>query len=255
MSSENSCVGLTPELLCQYYNKIPIHQQNKPLNHQNCWQIINSDSLSLSWTDWNSTNRLNPHRNLTTVKCLTTADTFHSSWYPQLLNFYHDSTSSEDRGDDLSGNQEVKQRLQRERESAVCGNDDGTLNFRIRLFSHYSIFGDTNLLLCSPTSPSGVLCTNGVKTQLQHVKNCLVQLFKNTGCSPPLTSSVAVCHVSASPRPISPPHHRLHGSAARLYPTDIRALQLFSGETTGILQTQAASWRWWNRKSLVERRS
>lgn len=130
------------------------------------------------------------------------------------------------------------------RESAVCSNDDGTLNFRIRLFSHYSIFGVTNLLLCSPTSPSGVLCTNSVKTQLQHVKNCLVQLFKNTGCSPPLTSSVAVCHVSASPRPIFPPHHRLHGSAARLYPTDIRALQLFSGETTGILQTRAASWRW-----------
>lgn len=89
------------------------------------------------------------------------------------------------------------------RESAVCSNDDGTLDFRIRLFSHYFVFGVTNLLLCSPTSPSGVLCTNGVKTQLQHVKNCLVQLFKNTGCSPPLTSSVAVCHVSASPRPIS----------------------------------------------------
>lgn len=86
-----------------------------------------------------------------------------------------------------------------------------------------------------------------------------------TVAPPPPPSGVAVCHVSASPRPVS---LLAIGFVALLLlvftrPTSERCsyfqekwarLQIIR-HTTGILQTRAASWTWEsNRKSLVERR-
>lgn len=131
-----------------------------------------------------------------------------------------------------------------------------------KLLCHFSSFffqyHKPASLFSLPTSPSGFLCTDGVKTQCQRVENCLVQLSK-IACSP----SSALQHCCLSCFSIFLAHLSLltllHDSALikglllHLFPpNNIRTLQHLSGGTNLSFSRRVSALHRENRRVLWE---